>query len=269
MERLIATIAIGFASGVLSGLFGIGGGVLTTPALRLLLRTPALVAVGTPLLAIIPSAVSGSLHFWRRGVTDVRSGLLLGGVGAVTAVIGARLSVYAGGTAVLLVTGGLMLYMAGDMIVRARRSAAAERGGAPDALDSFGAAEDAPVSDDRKLVACGFIAGLYSGFLGLGGGFVLVPLLSRWLHFPMKKAIATSLTAIAILAVPGTITHALLGNVDWRIGLGLVLGVVPGAALGARVAMASSDRRLRIGFGVLLLAAGVALTWSELGAWVS
>ena len=116
------------------------------------------------------------------------------------------------------------------------------------------------------LVASGALAGFYSGFFGLGGGFVLVPLLTRWMRFPIKRAIGTSLVCIAILAVPGTITHALLGNIDWMIGLGLIIGVIPGAIVGARIALGSTDRSLRIGFAVLLAVVGLWLAATEVGA---
>jgi uncharacterized membrane protein YfcA len=108
------------------------------------------------------------------------------------------------------------------------------------------------------------VTGLYSGFLGLGGGFVLVPLLTGRAGFPIKRAIGTSLTAIAILAVPGIITHAYLGHIDWVLALWLTLGAVPGALVGARIAKGSSDRRIRIGFAALLVATGVWLAAVEL-----
>jgi uncharacterized membrane protein YfcA len=107
---------------------------------------------------------------------------------------------------------------------------------------------------------------LYSGFFGLGGGFVLVPMLSRWLSFPIKRAIGTSLVAVAVLAIPGTITHALLGNIDWSIALGLVIGVVPGALIGAHLTQGARDRNIRIAFTILLILVAVWLATSELGA---
>jgi uncharacterized membrane protein YfcA len=113
------------------------------------------------------------------------------------------------------------------------------------------------------------VTGLYAGFLGLGGGFILVPMLTRWLRFDIKLAIGTSLIAIGILAVPGTITHALLGHVDWAIALVLTFGVVPGALLGARLSIGSADRTIRLAFAGMLIVVGGWLAVSELGllAW--
>jgi len=260
MGEWVLAAVIGFASGVLSGALGIGGGIVTTPAIRLFMGAPALIAVGTPLPVIIPSAITGALSYGRRGVADVRSGLMLGVSGAATAVVGALLATRAGGTVVLLGTSALILYAAVDMILQVVRP--------PTVLMPASPAEEAPGERPSRaaLALIGAITGLYSGFFGLGGGFVLVPMLARWLRFPIKRAIGTSLVAVALLAVPGTITHALLGNVDWRIALGLVVGVVPGAILGARITLGARDRNVRIAFAVLLVVAGVWLATTELAA---
>lgn len=254
MADWLAAIAIGFASGLLSGAFGIGGGIITTPAIRLLLGAPALIAVGTPLPVIVPGALAGAYSYVRAGLSDVRSGSILALAGVPFSVLGAWLTTLAGGTVVLLATAALIVWAATDMLLQAtgRR---AEKTGEGTAV--------APVPSILTLVGIGAITGLYSGFLGLGGGFVVVPLLTRWLGFPIKRAIGTSLVAVTILAVPGTITHALLGHVDWAIALALVVGVVPGALAGARVSMGSQDRHIRIGFATLLIAVALWLGISE------
>jgi hypothetical protein len=103
-------------------------------------------------------------------------------------------------------------------------------------------------------------------FLGLGGGFVIVPLLARWLGFDMKRAVGTSLLAVAILAVPGSITHYLLGHVDLAIALGLALGVVPGAALGSRLTVLAREAAVRYAFAAMLACVAVLLVVGELAA---
>jgi uncharacterized membrane protein YfcA len=109
------------------------------------------------------------------------------------------------------------------------------------------------------------VTGLNSGLLGLGGGFIVVPVLTRWFGFEPKRAIGTSLVVVALLAVPGSVTHWLLGHIDLRLALALSLTVIPGALLGARVTAVASDRLVRVGFAVLLVAAGVLLIVNELG----
>jgi len=252
----LVAVAIGLASGVMSGLFGIGGGIITTPAIRLLLDAPALVAVGTPLPVILPGALTGALSFLRRGDSDVRAGVVIGASGALTAVAGAWATRRAGGSVVLIATAAIIVWAAADMALQAWR---------PPRVDQ--AAGEGSLTERRTLalLGTGLITGAYSGFFGLGGGFVLVPMLTRWLRYPVKRAIGTSLLSVALLAIPGTITHALLGNIDWAIAAGLAVGVVPGAALGARVNAKAADRQIRVGFALLLVGVAVWLGASELG----
>jgi uncharacterized membrane protein YfcA len=289
----LKTLVVGVVSGVLSGMFGIGGGMITTPAIRLLLGGSAMVAVATPLPIIIPTAITGAVGYVRRGIADVRAGLIVGGSGAVAAVVGAYATRWIGGSALMIATGMLVVYMAGDMLVAGLRAGSrGPEGHAPEG--SVSASEEGPllVSDEAatapqaapaaaapaasaaasapapaaKLAYLGLAAGLYSGLLGLGGGFVIVPLLIRLFGFGTKRAIGTSLVAIAILSVPGTITHALLGHIDWRLAIALMVGVIPGAWLGARVTAAASERHIRAGFAIMLAIVGVVMFANEM--WV-
>lgn len=269
--RFAETVAIGLASGVLSGMFGIGGGVLTTPAIRLLLGAPALVAVGTPLVAIIPSAVTGAFSYARSRIADVRSGLIIAAAGALSAIAGAWATKLVGGTFVLVATAAVIVYAAADMalqVVRPPKAVCDE----PPTTDAPGEqvepAAGAELACERPgvfaLAVIGLVTGFYSGFLGLGGGFIIVPMLTRWQRFSIKRAIGTSLVAVSLLAVPGTITHSLLGHIDWGIAAALVVGVIPGAMIGAKITLGTSDRHVRIGFAVLFSLVGIWLAVSEL-----
>lgn len=260
MPQLLLAAVIGLAAGVLSGAFGIGGGIVTTPAIRLLLGAPALVAVGTPLAAIIPTALTGAVTYARQGMVDLRTGAVASAAGMPLAVAGAFLADRVGGSVVLLATALLLIAAAIDTVLQAR---ATER-----RVGEGPRQGDADASPPKLLapVVIGAVAGAYSGFFGLGGGFVLVPLFTRWLRFDIKRAIATSLVVVCALAIPGTIAHAVLGNIDWLIAGGLVLGVVPGAVVGARITLGASDRTVRYGFAVLLASVGIWLAISELMA---
>jgi uncharacterized membrane protein YfcA len=84
----------------------------------------------------------------------------------------------------------------------------------------------------------------------------MVPLLSGWCRMPLKRALGTSLLTIPAIVIPGTIVHALLGNIDWWAALFLVIGAVPGARIGANLALGSGERTLRrtVGTGMLAVA---------------
>ena len=127
---------------------------------------------------------------------------------------------------------------------------------------------DQPVLSRKQYLqgACiGLIAGLASGYVGVGGGFIMVPLMLAILDIPMSLASGTSLIAIMILAIPGVIEQGLLGNIDYLAGIAIVVGSIPGALVGARLVRVVPERQLRFIFGGFLLVAAVMLMLNEFG----
>ena len=127
---------------------------------------------------------------------------------------------------------------------------------------------DQPVLSRKQYLqgACiGLIAGLASGYVGVGGGFIMVPLMLAILDIPMSLASGTSLIAIIILAIPGVIEQGLLGNIDYLAGIAIVVGSIPGALVGARLVRVVPERQLRFIFGGFLLVAAVMLMLNEFG----
>lgn len=127
---------------------------------------------------------------------------------------------------------------------------------------------DQPVLSRKQYLqgACiGLIAGLASGYVGVGGGFIMVPLMLAVLDIPMSLASGTSLIAIMILAIPGVIEQGLLGNIEYLAGIAIVVGSIPGALVGARLVRVVPERQLRFIFGGFLLVAAVMLMLNEFG----
>lgn len=127
---------------------------------------------------------------------------------------------------------------------------------------------DQPVLSRKQYLqgACiGLIAGLASGYVGVGGGFIMVPLMLAVLDIPMSLASGTSLIAITILAIPGVIEQGLLGNIEYLAGIAIVVGSIPGALVGARLVRMVPERQLRFIFGGFLLVAAVMLMLNEFG----
>ncbi len=278
------TVALGVATGAMSGLFGVGGAVISTPGIRAL-GAPAQTAVGTTLPSIIPGAASGTLRYAREGLVDGPAVRATAPIGVVAAVAGALLTevIPGQGHALMLTTAGL-LAVSGVRMVRHPDPAAQPPGVFPvgtaaRTTSPAGKADGVPgdlvvALGDRphgrpttmRLAAVGTLAGLLSGLLGIGGGVVMVPGFTQIAGFPLKRAIATSLACVGILAVPGTITHALLGNIDWRFALLLTVGMIPGARLGAALTIRAEDRRLRLVVGALLGVTAVLYAAGEIAA---
>ena len=135
-------------------------------------------------------------------------------------------------------------------------------------LETEGAVEEFPRLSRKQLLigaAIGLGAGLVSGYVGVGGGFIMVPLMLSLLGLPMRLASGTSLIAVMLLAIPGTIEQGLLGNIDYFAGLAVAVGSVPGAVIGARLVRVIPERALRFLFGGFLIVAAVLLAVNELG----
>lgn len=254
--RDVLTVLAGVGTGLMSGTFGVGGAVISTPAIRALGCSAAL-AVGTTLPSILPGAISGSLKY--RSQSLVKWNIVASTVpaGIVASIAGARVSdlLPGGGHPLMILTALLLLWSAANLI----------RGGAS------GVDEHVSLVGNVSLGAAliGFAAGGMSGLLGVGGGIIMVPLFRKFLALPMKVAVATSLICVGCFAVPGTVTHALQGGIDWRIAVMLTIGVVPGAPLGARVALGLSDTRLRRVFGVFLACIAVVYGGGEIAALIN
>lgn len=114
-----------------------------------------------------------------------------------------------------------------------------------------------------KVAFIGVVAGFMSGYVGVGGGFIMVPLFVSMLGIPMRLASGTSLTAVCILAIPGVIEQAVLGNIDYMVGVAMMIGSIPGAIVGANLVKRVPERALRFAFALFLLLMAVLLVANE------
>lgn len=284
----IAPALAGVFVGVMSGLLGVGGGTIMVPIFRLAFGMSPLASTATSLFAIIPTSISGVVAHTRAKTCVPKLGLALGVGGAVMSPLGVWLASVSPGWLVICVAAVVIGFSAFKMFKKAVKCAPLPRAGraggnakaaganAATAGSSAATAHSAtpkPVPDQPHLSrkqylqgACiGLIAGLASGYVGVGGGFIMVPLMLAVLDIPMSLASGTSLIAIMILAIPGVIEQGLLGNIDYLAGIAIVVGSIPGALVGARLVRVVPERQLRFIFGGFLLVAAVMLMLNEFG----
>ena len=247
MTDLVVAVLLGLVSGILAGLFGVGGGIVMTPGIQVLLGTAPIVALATPLPVILPTAIAGALTYRKAGEIDEHAALWMAVPGIAAAALGAALTRVIDTHLLLVVTALLLAYQAFG-ILRGRRK---------------GVQRSERAAGRGTYAGIGLVAGLISGLLGIGGGLIMVPLLAGWLGMPLKRALGTSLLAIVVLVIPGTIVHTALGHIDWEIFLAVTLGAVPGALIGARIALGSQERTLRLAVGSFLLVVAVAYGATE------
>lgn len=245
---IAAAVVVGFCAGVLAGMLGIGGAVISTPAVRVLGASP-IEAVGTTVPAILPGAVVGVWRYHRAGLVDWRVGLWCGAGGAVAAVVGALVASSIAEPRWLMVATAALMLASGWSVARGQVAGPTDGGAqADDAEQADGALRPATA----VLAGLGVVAGAVAGLLGVGGGIVLLPAFTRLLGMPVRRAVPASLVAVAIFSVPALVTHAAAGNVDWRLAVSLMVGVVPGARLGSRLTVAASERTVRLAFGAVI-----------------
>jgi uncharacterized protein len=253
------TLLIGLVTGMLSAMFGVGGAFVSNPGVRVLGAEP-LVAVGTTLPSILPGAVSGTVRYQREGLVDWQV-VAWASVAGLAAVVGGSLLSHAvpgDGHLLLLAVAVLLGFNAWRLAFAVPTGDAEADGGNP------APAATAPrVRGGWRPAAVGLAAGLLSGLLGVGGGAVMVPAFSELLHLPLKAAIATSLVCAGVFALPATVVHAVLGDVDWRLATLLTVGVVPGARLGASLTIRAGERRLRLLVGLFLALVAVVYFVTE------
>jgi uncharacterized protein len=278
-------LAVGALTGWLSGLLGIGGGTVLVPFLYLLLANPewtgvwvaaehhAAVAHATSLAVIVPTAATGLLSFRRHGLVDWGVVVPLGLAAAAAAVVGAQLAAYLPGGLLKVLFGGLILWIGGTMVVAVVRHLA--RGAAEAA--AFAPAGSSAIRPGAALVGGG-VVGLLSALLGIGGGVVAVPILTRWARMDLHRVTAASIGIVTFAAPAGILSYAwagrgVVGLPPWSLGyvaLPLVAALTPGAMLlapfGARLNRRLSVRALRGVFGVFLVAMGLRLLWLYLPA---
>lgn len=280
----LVSLVVGLAVGVLAGLLGIGGGMLLVPAFKLGYAMDSLMCTATSLFTIIPTSVSGAISHIRNKTCLPKLGVAAGLGGACLSPLGVWLATLSPDWAVMGAAALIIAYSSVTMFRKALKAPKVPRGagaGAADAAAKEAAAEDRAAAIERAHAeaptigwreaaigaAIGLFAGLASGYVGVGGGFIMVPLMMSILHVPMKLTSGTSLIAVMILAVPGTVIQALLGNINWIAGIAVACGSIPGATLGAKLIPKVPERQLRFLFAGFLVVAAVLLVVNQLGVW--
>lgn len=245
MEVFVASALVGVVVGALSGLLGIGGGTLMVPIFRLGFGMTALESTATSLFTIVPTSLVGFATHIKNKTCIPRVGVVCGLAGALTSPAGVILASLSPAWLVMLAAALIVAYSSVSMFRKAiRMPKVAATAGTP--LEE--GAEEAAKEIEEKLpefaftkkrvaqaIAIGLGAGLASGYVGVGGGFIMVPLFLSVLGIMMRQASGTSLVAVTILAVPGVITQVMLGNVDFIAGIAMAAGSIPGAILGANL----------------------------------
>ncbi|PPQ41338.1 permease [Rhodopseudomonas palustris] len=273
--NVLLVLAMGAAVGFVSGMFGVGGGFLMTPLLIFIGISPA-VAVASVTSHMAASSFSGALSYWRRRAIDplLAFVLLCGGIAGtglgvwffvLMRAVGQLDLVIAVSYVVLLTSvGGLMVYEGIRAIRRSSRGEVplAGRSGNRNWLYAL----PFKVRFKRSkiylsvlpVVAIGVLIGFIGAVMGVGGGFILVPMLIYLLRVPTSTVVGTSMVLTLVTMLIATVLHAATSHlVDAVLALILMIGGVTGAQFGARAGQRIRGEQLRLLLGLLVLAVGV------------
>lgn len=277
--NIFLVLAMGLVVGFISGMFGIGGGFLMTPLLIFIGISPA-VAVASVASHVSASSLSGAITYWRRNAVDVPLALMLlaGGILGTAAGVGLftllrsldqlDLTIGLSYVALLTIVGALMIAESVKAIMRQQQGKPAmpRRGGAHTWIHGL------PLKMRFKrskiyvsaipVWVIGFLIGFVGAIMGIGGGFLLVPMLIYFLRVPTATVLGTSMVLTLVTMASATMLHAVTNHlVDAVLALILMIGGVIGAQFGARAGQNMRGERLRLLLGALVLAVGLRFAY--------
>jgi len=257
---LLTLFVLSLLGGLLSGMLGVGGGVVMIP---LMLVVPTLIGVGRldmlhvagiSMLQVLASSVSGLIIHRGNGMVNGPALRWIGFPLAFAALTGAAATKYVDEQAVLAVF-TVLVFVSFLLLLGAKQSAVA---------DSPQGGEELRI--DRPLaMLIGVGVGIASGMVGAGGGFILVPLMLVVLKLPLKVTVGTSLGIVFLGAVAGSVGKISSGQVPWNYLLPVILGSIPMARLGARLSHRLSSRVLRSMLLVLVFLSFLQSLWKLVG----
>jgi uncharacterized membrane protein YfcA len=241
-------VLVGSGMGFCSGLFGLGGSSIGTPILRLL-GLPALIALASPLPLTLPSAIGGAIAYRKTHLVHWRIALLTSLWGVPGVLVGAWLTEFLPGFVLMVLTALFILVVGAYGLSGLRNREQIEAS-----------------AQLRKHIIPYWspFLGLINGLLANGGGLLLVPLYQLGVGLGLRAALATSLATVALMALPATIVHSILGHIDWELTGWLAIGVFPFTYLGSQLALYLPNVVLTRLYSLFLIALALYFGYTEI-----
>jgi uncharacterized membrane protein YfcA len=254
MNAWLINSLLGFGIGLILGFLGGGGSILTVPALVYVVGQSPQAAVSASLIIVGSNAVAGAIFHGRRRLSSERESLnwsvalAFGGAGMFAAYYAAGLSQSVSETFLMVLFALLMLVVALFML-----------------LSRTPQAQERPMRNWVMVMASGAGVGLLTGFLGVGGGFLIVPALVMLVGLPIHEAVGTSLVVIAMNSAAGFVGHLAGATFDWVIINSFVGAGIFGAFAGARLGRIVKPQQLRASFAMFVMALAIFLLADNVG----
>lgn len=266
MDPFYLSLGLGALIGLVLALTGAGGGVLAIPLLVFCLHLTVQQAAPVGLVAVGLAAALGATLGLRQGIVRYRAAALIGLVGMLLAPLGVA-AAHVLPNRPLLVAFALVLFYSSMRMLAKSAPVSQEPDKWPCRVQEGGERLSWTRQCARALAGTGALSGFLSGLLGVGGGFVIVPALTRHTNLSVHAVQATSLAVIALVSVSGVASAALQGSVPWGIGLPFAAGASAGLLAGRELAQKLNGTALRQAFAWLVLVVAV-LTLARAVGWM-
>src|SRR5580700_8259429 len=253
-------VALGsFLAGLLGALTGLGGGVVVVPMLTLLFHVDIRYAIGASLVSVIATSSGAAAAYVREGFSNIRIGMFLETATTIGAIVGAAIALHVSGSAIAIVFGLVLMYSAflssrhreehGPQLQSSKLAITLKLGGKYPTEEGMQPYNVTGVPAGYGLM---FGAGVLSGLLGIGSGAVKVLAMDQAMKIPFKVSTTTSNFMIGVTAAASAGIYLRRGYIDPGLAMPVMLGVLAGALVGAKILMRVHTKWLRLGFSLVI-----------------
>jgi len=273
-EFVLFLFFISILAGIFGSVVGLGGGVVIIPVLTILLGVDIHFAIGASIVAIIGTSSGAASTYVRDKVTNLRVGMFLEVASTSGAIIGAAVAAYTNSVALELVFGLILLASLVPTVMKIGenipespelKGLAKRMGLTGSYVETGGSTVRYNADRPAEGLAGTLVAGMLSGLLGIGGGAFKVLSMDLAMKLPMKVSTTTSNFMIGVTAAASAGIYFARGDVDPLIVAPVALGILIGAAIGARLLLRSRNSSIRKAFAIVLAAAAIEMILSALG----
>ncbi|MCH3977833.1 MAG: sulfite exporter TauE/SafE family protein [Candidatus Methanomethylophilus sp.] len=248
---LLVLMVIAVGAGIVGALFGLGGGIVFVPVLTILFGLDATEATAASLVGIVATSTGSATSYIRKGMSNVRLGMMMEITTTLGAVSGAIIAAYLDNTVLIVLFAAVMLYSGIKMGLSPERHYASTD--EKDSRFTFSYVEAGAEPSEQKYtvqhvrggMALCTVAGAVSSMTGIGGGSIKVPLMNIYMHLPIKVATATSNYMIGITAFSGAVIYFLMGEIILDVAAAVAIGAYVGARIGTRISSRINAKALK------------------------
>jgi hypothetical protein len=271
LEFSVLVCASSLIAGLVGALTGLGGGVVLVPLLTLLFKVDIRYAIGASLVSVIATSSGAAAAYVREGFSNIRIGMFLEIATTVGALLGASLAAHVSTHAIAIVFGVVLLFSA---YFSRKPRPPAQRGVPPDPLatrlhlnGSFPDVEGVRTYNVQHVPvgwSLMFGAGALSGLLGIGSGAMKVLAMDQAMKIPFKVSTTTSNFMIGVTAAASAGIYLHRGYIDPGLAMPVMLGVLAGSLIGAKILIKANTRWLRLGFSLVIVLLGIEMLYNGL-----